>query len=80
MRNALLVICSLAFSTATMASGVSCQAAATAQKLVGPAKTAFLKKCETESRNNLTLVSKNKNMSVAPTSEYGHCSHSDKDL
>ena len=54
--------------------------AATAQKLVGPAKTAFWKKCENESTNKLTLVSKNKNMSVAPTSEYGHCSHSDKDL
>jgi hypothetical protein len=80
MRKVLLVICSLAFSTATMANGTNCQAAATAQKLVGTAKTAFLKKCEAEAKNNLTLVSKNKNMSVAPTSEFGHCSHGEKDL
>ena len=63
-----------------MANATNCQTAATAQKLVGTARTAFLKKCETESTNRLTLVSKNKNLSVAPTSELGHCSHSDKDL
>jgi hypothetical protein len=80
MRKFILIACSLAFSTAAMADGANCQAAATAQKLVGPAKTAFLKKCETESRNKMTLVSKNKSMSVAPTSEFGHCGHDAKDL
>ena len=80
MRNVLLVICSLAFSAAAMADGASCQAAATAQKLVGTAKTAFLKKCEAESKNKMTLVSKDKSMSVAPTSEFGHCGHDGKDL
>lgn len=80
MRKMLLAICSLAFSTAALANDVSCQAAATAQKLVGSAKTAFLKKCETETRNKMTLVNDKKNMSLAPTSEFGHCNHSDKDL
>lgn len=80
MRTILLVSCFLACSTAALASGASCQSAAAAQKLVGPAKTAFLNKCEAESKNKLTLVSKDKRMSVAPTSEFGHCGHDVKDL
>lgn len=80
MRTILLAICSLAYSTAALASDANCQAAATAQKLVGTAKTAFLKKCEIESKQKLTLVNNKKNMSHAPTSEFGHCHQSDKDL
>lgn len=80
MRKFLLVLGSFAFSAAAMADGASCQAAASAQKLVGSAKTAFLKKCEAESKNKLTLVNKSKNMSMAPTSEFGHCNHDEKDL
>lgn len=80
MRTILWAICSLAFSTAALANDANCQAAATAQKLVGTAKTAFLKKCDIESKQKLTLVNNKKNMSHAPTSEFGHCHQSDKDL
>jgi hypothetical protein len=80
MRKVLLVMSSLVFSTVTMAEAVSCQVAAAAQKLVGPAKTAFLKKCEAESKSKMTLVTNDKRMSVGPTGEFGHCGHDGKDL
>lgn len=80
MRKFTLLICSLAFSTATLAQGINCQAVANAQKLVGPAKTAFLKKCEAETKAQMTLVSRDKGKAIAPTSEFGHCGHDAKDL
>lgn len=82
MRNLLLIMGSLALSTAAMAdTAASCQAAATAQKLAGQARTAFVKQCEAEAKAKMSLVQQQpRRMSMAPTNEFGHCSHSEKDL
>ena len=80
MRTILLVLGSLALSTAALAENVSCQSAATAQKLTGNARLAFLKKCEAESKARLSLAQPERRMSEAPTSEFGHCMQDPKDL
>lgn len=80
MDKSLLVILSMAFSTAAMAQAGSCNAAATEKKLAGAVKTAFLKQCEADKTAKLLVVSKDRKSVLAPTDSFGHCEHSTADL
>ena len=76
MFKHLLVVLSLAFTTAALAASAVCTTAAAEKKLTGATKTAFLKKCEVDAKAKIELVSKQKNFSVAPTSTFAHqCEH-----
>ncbi|MFO1193814.1 MAG: hypothetical protein U1F00_16845 [Rhodoferax sp.] len=76
----LLPLVALAFAGSALAQGASCATEANARKLTGAAKAEFLKKCELDAKAKLVLSSKERKMSVAPTSSYGNCEHSATDL
>lgn len=80
MRKFVMILGSLALAGSALADNASCQSAATAQKLSGQARTAFLKQCEADAKARLTLTRQDQRMSRAPTGEFGHCSHGEKDL
>ena len=76
MCKHLLVIMSLAFSAGAMAQqGASCSAAAAEKKLVGTAKTDFMKKCETDLKAMSTVASKDKKPMGSSKGEFGNCGH-----
>jgi len=75
MVKHLLVIVSLSFSAGAMADAASCNAAATQKKLVGAAKTAFLKKCETDVKTMSTIATKEKKSADGSMSGMGGCGH-----
>ena len=76
----LIPVFALAFAGSALAQGASCNTEANARKLTGAAKAEFLKKCEIDSKAKLVLAPKDRKMSVAPTSSYGHCEHGVSDL
>jgi len=76
----LIPLVALAFAGSTLAQGANCNAEATARKLSGTAKAEFLKKCGDDAKAKLVLASKERTYSVAPTSSYGNCEHSESDL
>ena len=76
----LIPLMALAFAGSTLAQGATCSTEATARKLSGTAKTAFLKTCEANAKAKLVLAPKERKYSVAPTSSFGHCEHSAADL
>ena len=80
MDKSLLVILSIAFSTAATAQAVSCNTAGSEKKLTGAAKTAFLKQCEADKTAKLLVVSKDRKPVLAPSNSFGHCEHSTSDL
>lgn len=75
MGKHLLVILSLAFSAGAMAEASNCSAAAAEKKLVGSAKTAFLAKCNTESKAMSTAVTKERKSMGDSKSGFGGCGH-----
>lgn len=78
MRKHLLVLLSLVVSAGAMAQQVtgSCSAAAAEKKLVGNAKTAFLKKCEMDLKTMSTVQSTQKKPMVSSREKsFGDCGH-----
>lgn len=75
MCKHLLVILSLAFSAGAMAQATSCNASAAEKKLVGAARTAFLKKCEMDSKAMPTVATKEKKSMVDSKGGFGNCGH-----
>lgn len=75
MVKHLLVIVSLSFCAGAMADAASCNAAATQKKLVGAAKTAFLKQCEMDVKTMSTSAAKEKKLVGGSKSGMGGCGH-----
>ena len=80
-----VAILAMTLTTAAIAEGAICNAAAAEKKLTGSAKTAFLQKCEMDSRAKAQLVTKEvvtreKKLSVSPTSSFRNCEHESSDL
>ena len=75
-----LALLAMFLTTAAMAQGTTCNAAATEKKLTGTAKAAFLKKCEMDAKAKFELVSQEKKLSVAPTSTFGKNCERDSEL
>ena len=76
----LLAILALSAGVCVWAQGTSCESAATAKKLSGTARAAFIQKCDADAKAKLVTASRDKKYFVAPTSSYGHCEQSAADL
>lgn len=70
MRTIVSLLTGLALSTAVLAEGVSCHAAATEKKLAGAAKTSFLKKCEKDATAQCEVNSKEKKLAGAAKTSF----------
>ena len=78
----LLAILALSAGACVSAQGTSCESAATAKKLSGTARAAFIQKCDADAdaKAKLVTASRDKKYFVAPTSSYGHCEQGAADL
>jgi len=66
----LAVVLSLFLTTAAMAEGPTCNAAAAEKKLAGAARTSFLKKCEKDATAACQAASKEKKLSGAAKNSF----------
>jgi hypothetical protein len=66
----LALVLSLTFATATMAADMSCNAGAMEKKLVGAAKTSFLKKCEKDAAATCDAAAKEKKLAGAAKNSF----------
>ncbi len=80
MRKLVLILFSLGFSTAAMAQGANCNAAAAEKKLIGAAKTEFLKQCESASKTRMTVAAKDKKEMMMSKGKAGNCGQDASDL
>jgi len=65
-----LAILSLAFTTAAMAEGPTCNAGAMEKKLAGAAKSSFLKKCEKDATVTCDAAAKEKKLAGAAKNSF----------
>ncbi len=70
MIKKILAILSLAFTTAAMGDGPTCNASAMERKLAGAAETTFLKKCEKDATATCDAAAAEKKLSGAAKSSF----------
>ena len=70
MIKRLVVVSSLFLTTAAIAEGPTCNAAAAEKKLAGAAKTSFLTKCEKDATAACQAASKEKKLSGAAKTSF----------
>ena len=80
MRKPVLILFSIGFSAAALAQGTHCTATAAEKKLVGAAKTEFIKQCEVAAKTRMTVAAKDKKSTMETSGKMGHCGQDASDL